>query len=247
MENTALKNFELQLKNERELYRELFLNASKSFKELIDNLKGDFTCKNCGKCGNSGAPDDITAKLPQGCAYRGWQEMVVHLIKTEVAPDIIGKTREILECRHSFQCKRTGTCCRLASSEFSYEELKEKARNNDSFARQFVEVFVPYKNIEDAKKVFPEYASILLEKFGEDGGLNFYHCKHLKDGNVCPIYESRPQICRDFPDDPLAILPPTCGYYAWKEEVAVAAYTFHAMSQIYGFNLEKITDALGKI
>jgi Fe-S-cluster containining protein len=243
-----MDNFALQLKNERALYRELFLNAQNSFKELINKLKADFSCKNCSGCDKnlvSDFPTDITAKLPKNCAYRGWQELVVHLIKTEVGPEVIGKMKEIQEYRHSFQCKRTGTCCRLASSEFSYKELLEKAKNNDNYASQFTEVFIPYEKIEEARAVFPEYIDLLLEKFGEDGGLNFYHCKYLQGDNVCPRYEDRPQICRDFPDDPMAIVPPTCGYYAWKEEVAVAAYTFHAMSQIYGFYLEKITNALG--
>jgi Fe-S-cluster containining protein len=243
-----IENFALQLKNERALYRELFLNAEKTFKELIKGMKADFSCLGCGECGkapNTDFPSDPAATLPQNCAFRGWQELIVHLIKTETAPVILGKTKEIREYRHSFQCKRTGTCCRLASSEFSYAELLEKAKNNDNYASQFTQVFVPYEKIEDARAVFPQYVDLLLAKFGEDGGLNFFHCKYLKGDNVCPIYEDRPQICRDFPDNPLAIIPPTCGYYAWKEEVAVAAYTFHAMSQIYGFYLEKIENALG--
>ncbi len=342
-----MEKFELQLKKERSLYRELFINAEKTFKELIKKMKLDFSCINCKTCcrlrysnlspvdifrlannendeiskeyikffvpygtdrnfqytedykisfennnrfakeaaqiysessyaeklilKHSGSvyfyycrnldennnctkeqksflcenfPNSISTILPENCTYRHWQNLVLHRIKTEIEPDIQLKIREILDYKNNFHCKRTGTCCRLASSEFSYEELKQKASNNDEFAKQFTGVFVPYTSTDEAQKVFPEYVSLLLERFDNDENINFFYCKHLKGENECPIYDDRPQICRDFPDNPLAIIPSHCGYYAWKDEVLVASYTFHAMSQIYDFYQEKIRDAI---
>ena len=60
----------------------------------------------------------------------------------------------------------------------------------------------------------------------------FYHCPKLNDCNRCKDYEKRPQICRDFPDNPLALLPKSCGYNAWKHEVEPVALMLHSMLEI---------------
>lgn len=341
-----MEKFESYLEKERELYRELFINAEKTFKNVLNNLKSDFSCNKCctcckirysqlppeeiyrlsvqendpvakkyiqfflpygadkdfvysqnsnitseennkkaaslknkanssyaqkilskhteevyfyfckylnenNECGEpdkkylcSTFPNSITTILPENCNFINWQKIALHRIKNEIAPEIELKKKELISYKNKFKCKRTGICCRLASSEFSYEELKQKANNNDEFARQFTGIFQPYRDIQEAREIFPEYVDFLIEKYGKDGKLNFYRCKHLKGVNECPIYEKRPQICRDFPDDPLSIIPPLCGYYEWKEEVSVAAYTFHAMKQIYSFYAEKLEKAL---
>jgi len=341
-----MEKFELQLENERDLYRELFLNAEKTFKELLKKMKSDFSCSKCSNCckvrysqlppeeihklangqndsiaenyiklflpygvdedfeysNNSkvtvednnhsaekqeckslcnyvknilskhsdpvyfyyckyldknnnctagdksllcnGFPNSVNTILPDNCGFKHWQNLVMDRIQNEIEPEIDLKIKEIMDYKNKFQCKRTGTCCKLASSEFSYEELQQKAWNKDEFARQFTQVFVPYKNFREARDVFPEYVDLIVKKFGKEENINFYYCKYLENDNECPIYENRPQICRDFPDNPLSVIPPVCGYYTWKEEVLVAAYTFHAMKQIYGFYLEKIKKAL---
>lgn len=212
-----------QLKKDRLLYRELFMNAAKSFKELMEGYKKNFNTD------------------------REWKEFILKKIRTEIEPDINKKVQELLDYRKHFLCKRTGTCCSLACSEFSYEELTQRAKNNDNFASQFTSVFVPYENTEDARKVYPEYVDLVLSTLEEGESANFFYCKHRQGKNICPIYEDRPQICRDFPDNPFAIIPPSCGYHDWKEEIIVAAYTYYAMAQIYGYYYEKISEELGVI
>jgi Fe-S-cluster containining protein len=154
------------------------------------------------------------------------------------------KLKEIDLYRSQFSCKKTGTCCKLASSEFSYEELKEKAQNGDNFASQFTSIFIPYKNIEEAKKVFPDYMEVVNDYMDSDEKIYFYHCPHITEDNLCSIYEDRPQICSDFPNNPLAILPPNCGFCEWKEEVIVATMLLHALIEICDFNIKKIEAAL---
>ncbi|MBN2894249.1 MAG: tetratricopeptide repeat protein [Bacteroidales bacterium] len=39
-----------------------------------------------------------------------------------------------------------------------------------------------------------------------------FACKHVDDKNVCKIYDSRPQICRDYPSG-IFSLKPECSYY----------------------------------
>lgn len=307
----------LKLKKDSKLYRELFFNAAKTFKELVDRYKSDFSCNKCStcckirysklppeeikrlaeeendaiaqeylelfapydnapeheyaklviskhdepiyfyyckhadepdKCTNKpfckDFPDSITTILPQECGYREWQDFIYKKIINEIGPDISQKVNELLDYKKSFECKRTGICCRLAGSEFTHEELKQKALNNDNFAAQFVSVFIPYENIQEARKVYPEYVDYLVDTNEIGEKLNLYHCKYLQGTNECPIYEDRPKICRDFPDNPFCLLPETCGFYKWKEEVVVAAYTYYAMMQVYGFYYEKIRAAM---
>jgi len=192
----------------------------------------------------SSFPNSITTILPIECGFRNWQKDALKKIKEEISRDILIKIQEIKEYRYSFDCKKTGSCCRLAGSEFSFEELSEKARNNDNFAKQFTGVFVPYEGIEEVKKLFPEYIDLYYKHFDEQDKIYFYHCKYITDDNLCSIYEFRPQICRDFPDNPLSILPSCCGYREWKDEVLVASMLLHALIEILEFNIQKIEYAL---
>ncbi len=190
-----------------------------------------------------GFPQSVSTILPSNCSYKNWQQAALAKINDEISKDILLKLKEIDLYRENFSCKQTGTCCRLASSEFSYEELKLKAQNGDNFAGQFTSVFVPYENLETARSVFPEFVDMVLSTLkGEK--VNFYHCKYIKDDNLCPIYDERPQICKDFPDNPLSILPPNCGFCEWKEDVNVASMLLHALIEISGFYCEKIKNAM---
>ena len=105
-------------------------------------------------------------------------------------------------------------------------------------------VFVPYNSKEDARKVYPEYIK-LLEDNKEDE-VYFYHCPKLLDCNKCSDYENRPQICRDFPDNPLSILPKSCGYSKWKEEVEPIALMLHSMMEIIQYYKEHINASINR-
>lgn len=141
---------------------------------------------------------------------------------------------DILERRKKIQCCGCASCCKLACSEFSYDELNLKAENGDKFATQFVSVFVPYEDEEDARKIYPEYFELLKDK-AQDEKVYFYHCPKVTGDNRCPDYQNRPQVCRDFPDNPLGFLPKKCGYTFWKEEVEDIALKLRATLEIVDF------------
>ncbi len=340
LESLTMNKLEQERKKNRVLYRELFYEADKTFKEQLNKLKENFSCLNCNSCcrirysnlspleifqlskeeeaisseyikifipygaeeffsyeknneitvelNNKSAlaaskdyvnkilskseepvyfyfckylddnkacidkeksslcrsfPNSVTAILPNNCGFSGWQRLCMDKIKNEIEPDLKIKAAEILAYRNNFSCSRTGTCCRLACSEYSYEELKQKAQNGDVFAGEFTGVFIPYTSIEEAGEIFPDYVNLVLETLDTGESIYFYHCPHITEDNFCTIYEKRPNICRDFPDNPLSILHPSCGFYDWKEEVMVASLTLHAMTYIYKFYLEKIGDS----
>jgi len=188
-------------------------------------------------------PDSVTTILPEQCVYKNWQKLCLDKIKNEIEPELQTKISQILTYKNEFSCKRTGTCCRLACSEYSYEQLKQKAAAGDNFAQEFTSIFVQYETLEEASKIFPDYVELVIDTLDSDEKIYFYHCPHVTDDNVCTIYEKRPGICKSFPDNPLSILPPICGYFPWKEETMVASMTLHAMTYIYNFYYDKIFSA----
>lgn len=146
---------------------------------------------------------------------------------------------ELLKRRESHECFGCAACCKLAVSEFSPEELSQKVQKNDNFASQFLSVFIPYESEAEAKKVYPEYFELLKEKASGEK-VYFYHCPKVTEDNRCPDYENRPQICKDFPDNPLGFLPKTCGFNDWKNEIEDDALKLQALIEIAGFYKNKV-------
>ena len=214
----------------RKEYREIFLKSAEEINSRIEKIRP----KNC--------KGEIFDKFPQNSEGKNWQEQTINLLQNEISKEIYRKLNEILAYRTKFNCNGCATCCNLACSEFSPEELRQKADNGDNFASQFLSVFIPYKDKEEARKIYPEYIE-LLEK-NKENEVYFYHCPKLTADNRCSDYENRPQICRDFPDNPLSILPESCGYKKWKEEIEPIALMLHAMIEIIEFYTTKIKEAL---
>ena len=214
------------IKTLRKEYREIFLKSAEEIKSKVDEIKPkDFN----GEIFDKYEKDSLGAK---------WQQETVKLLTGDISKEIYRKLNEILAYRKNFHCVGCATCCNLACSEFSPEELRQKADNGDNFAQQFLSVFIPYESKEEARKVYPEYIE-LLEK-NKEYDVYFYHCPKLTEDKKCSDYENRPQICRDFPDNPLSILPSSCGYKQWKEEVEPVALMLHSMVEIIDFYVTKI-------
>ena len=145
-------------------------------------------------------------------------------------PEIKSMLNEISHSRKGFSCAGCGACCRFAVSEFSPDELREKAQGGDNFASQFIQTFIPYESIDEARKIYPEYVAF-LENSGDDE-FYFYHCPKVTDDNRCPDYENRPQICRDFPDVTNLFLPKTCSFTPWKLKSQSVWLKLNAMIEI---------------
>ena len=79
-----------------------------------------------------------------------------------------------------------------------------------------------------------------LEKYDKEEDVYFYHCPKLNECKRCSDYENRPQICRDFPDNPLSILPESCGFYKWRQEVEPVVLMLHSMMEIIDYYRQKI-------
>ena len=143
-----------------------------------------------------------------------------------------------MDKKNGFECSQCGNCCRLATSEYSYNQLKQRAMRGDKYSKDFVSVFVPYATEEEAKLANPEYFDLLAE-VREEQKIYYYYCPKLV-GNKCSDYENRPDICKDFPHNPLKLLPSTCSFNAWKNVVAKQAMLLKAKVDIIEFYKTKL-------
>ena len=212
--------------NMKQMYREIFLKSSHAIKDSVDKIKPE------------GIEGDIFDSYEKGSEGQKWQYAVLDMFEKDISHEIYRKWNEILKLRENYSCNGCATCCNLACSEFSYDELKKRAKNGDKFATQFTGIFVPYKSKEEARKVYPQYIELLDNSVDEE--VYFYHCPKLNDCKRCSDYENRPQICRDFPDNPLSILPKSCGYYEWRKLAEPVAMMLHAMVEIIDYYKQKI-------
>lgn len=223
-----MDNLENEIKNIKSSYREFFLKFAGELNKCVYDSKP------------KSLEGEIFDTYPENSEGYIWQKSVLKLINDGIAPDTYKKLVQLKEYRKNekFQCKMCGACCKLAVSEFSPDELKEKATAGDNFATQFLSVFIPYENIEDAKKNYPEYFELI--KNTTDEKAYYYHCPKVTSDNKCPIYDERPQICKDFPDNPFAFLPKTCGYKKWKSEVLNDSLKLQAIVEIIEFYKNKL-------
>lgn len=166
-------------------------------------------------------------------------EEFLNFLNEDALKEVFENHLKIYEIRKKSSCLGCAACCKLACSEFSPEDLAQKAIAGDNFAQQFLSVFVPYKNESDAQSIYPEYFELLREK-AQGEKVYFYHCPKVTKDNRCPDYENRPQICRDFPDNPIAFLPSSCGFLSWKEESEPIALKMRAMLEIIEFYKSKL-------
>lgn len=141
----------------------------------------------------------------------------------------------INDVRLKVKCSGCGVCCRFAVSEYSPEELKKKAQSGDNYATQFVSTFIPYNSEDEYKNIYPQYLELLA---GQQ--YYVYHCPKVTEDNRCPDYKNRPQICKDFPDNPIAFLPPNCGFMDWKLKSEPVWLKLRAEVEIINYFLEKI-------
>ena len=209
-------------------YREIFLDTAGEIRAVVESVRP----KNFG--------GDIFKTYEVGSVGFNWQQTVLSVLDVRYCGYKKSGLRQIQLFRDECNCIGCGVCCKFAVSEFSPEELKIKAENGDNFASQFVSVFVPYEDLNDVKNIYPEYIQML--KDNEESGYYFYHCPKVTEDNKCPDYDNRPQICRDFPDNPIAFLPKNCGFKDWKLKSESVSLKLNAEAEIINFYKEKIKE-----
>ena len=221
-----MSDLNLKLNTMKKMYREIFMKSLDAIVVRVEEIRP------------KSFEGEIFAKYDKNSIGYEWQKSVIDMFEKDISREIYRKWQEILKYRENFSCKGCATCCNLACSEYSPEELKTRAANGDNFAKQFVSIFVPYNSKEEARTVYPEYIKLLEDNVSEE--TYFYHCPKLNDCKRCSDYENRPKICKDFPDNPLCILPKSCGFYEWRKEAEPVSMMLHAMVEIIDYYNQKI-------
>lgn len=221
-----MENLTSTLEDQRRKYREYFANSASEIQNRIEQIKPPNVYEN------------IFFNFPLNSDGQKWQQEVLNILENEISKNIYLEVQDILSKRSNYSCNCCATCCNLACSEFSPEELQQRANNGDKFAKQFLSIFIPYNSKEEAKSVYPDYIE-LLDK-NKEQNVYFYHCPKLSKDKKCSDYENRPQICRDFPDNPLTLLPASCGFCNWKNKYENIILHLHAMIEIVEYYKTKI-------
>jgi Fe-S-cluster containining protein len=223
----------------KQQYREIFQRAKNSLEAHLSAIRQEYACPTCDPKpaleDNNDAIASWLKKLHPGCGYRPWQERALAVIEQEAGRDILLKLQQIEAYKNTFSCHMCGMCCRMASSEHSYDELRTRAEAGDEFARQFTAIFLPYQSREAARRKAPDVVSAVLAEAGEEVGeaerVYFYHCPYIGEDNRCSIYgtEKRPAICASYPETPLSFVYEKCAWRPWKDETHTDTLAAHAL------------------
>ena len=220
-------------------YEQIFIEAAESIRKDLDEIKPKDACKDCLKKDCNLTKKDIFSAYPQGCKLREWQMQAITYLSGDYKTKLKAAYKAIMDKKDNYECNRCGACCKLAVSEYSYTQLKQRAMRGDKFSEDFVSVFVPYETEEEAKAVNPEYFELLNVLVSEEK-IYYYHCPKIDENNLCTIYEDRPNICKDFPHNPLKLLPSECSFNEWKNEVAHQSMLLKAKTDIIDFYKERL-------
>ena len=227
-----------QYDNMKDNYQQIFIEAAESIRSELDKFKPENPCTLCTVKNCEIKVKDPFADYPVGCAYRDWQKRIITFLSGDYRQKLKNIYKNIMDKKSEYQCIRCGNCCRLAVSEYSYEQLKQRAMRGDKFSRDFVSIFVPYNSEEEAQKANPEFFE-LFQEVAEQQIVYYYYCPKVKN-NECSDYENRPEICKEFPHNPLKLLPSTCSYNAWKNDVSHSALLLKAKTDIIEFYKQRL-------
>ncbi len=220
-------------------YKEIFTEAAKVIRYEIDKFKPNYNCNFCTiPCDIKKV--DIFEVFPPNCPYGTWQIKALSYLTNEYKAKLRVSKKTMMEKKNEYSCAKCGACCKLAVSEYSPMQLKQKAIRGDKYAREFSSIYVAYDSEEMAEAICPDYYNKLKELMDENERLYFYYCSKLGADDLCSDYENRPDICKDFPLTALKILPDTCGYLPWRESVNKLAMSIKAREDLIAFYKSRI-------
>ena len=219
-------------------YYKIFIEAAESIRKELDKFKPENPCTICSVKNCKIEKKDVFTDYPVGCAYREWQSQALSFLNGEYRQKLKNSYKIMMDKKEEYSCSCCGSCCKLAVSEYSYDQLKQRAFRGDKFSKDFVSVFVPYKTEEEAKQANPEYFELLNELM-EEQKIYYYYCPKVEN-NLCSDYENRPDICKDFPHNPLKLLPSICSFNAWRNSITKSAMLLKAKTDIIDFYKAKL-------
>jgi Fe-S-cluster containining protein len=236
--NQPITPIDSQYDDLKDNYKRIFVEAAESIQVEVNKFKPENPCAKCTVKNCKIEKKDVFTDYPIGCAYRDWQKQILAFLSGDYRQKLKNTYKMIMDKKCEHECSKCGNCCRLSTSEYSYEQLKQRAARGDKYSQDFISVFVPYETVDEAKQANPEFIK-LLEEIMEDQRVYYYYCPKLV-GNCCSDYENRPDICKNYPHNPLKLLPSTCSFNAWKNSVDKNAKLLKAKTDIIVFYKNKL-------
>lgn len=246
-------NIQYELSAIKSGYRAIFLSEEKTIREGLLKLRAQFSCENCEALDNEASMEMMLAFCGTDCGYVPWLNQAVSFLETTVGKRIVDDLTDIEAERDSQTCHQCGVCCRFASSEFSFDELTQKAKAGDEFAKQFTSIFLPYVSTDAAHQKFPDIVDAILDEVRAQSGSDsdnevdtapvyFYHCPYVGEDNKCTIYGTpkRPAICSQYPSTPLTFIYEKCAWKPWKDKRHTESMAVHARIEIATFYAAKL-------
>lgn len=222
------------LADTKQQYREMFRQAAQSLEAQLMGLRPQFNCPDCDGSGWL-VFSDCVKPLHIQCGYRAWQAAALRLVETHVGGEILAKLQQIESYKNTFSCHMCGACCRMASTDAPYEEMRRRAEAGDDFARQFISVFLPYESRQKAREKAPDIVEAVLAEAGleadGDERIFFYHCPYVGEDNRCTVFgtEKRPAICGSYPETPLSFVYKKCAWKPWKDQTHTDTLLAHGL------------------
>ena len=221
-------------------YEKIFIEAAESIRKELDTIKPENACEGCSnKDCKIGKKDIFAPYPPTGCKLREWQMQAITYLTGDYRTKLKAAYKAMMDKKSDYECNKCGDCCRLSVSQYSYQQLKQRAMKGDKYSEDFVSVFVPFETEEEARAVNPEYFA-LLNRLVEEDKIYYYYCPKISSDNLCTIYDQRPNICKEFPHNPLKLLPSKCSFNVWKNEISHQAMLLKAKTDIINFYKERL-------
>ena len=162
-------------------YEQIFIEAAESIRKELDTIKPKNACDGCSNKDCKIEKKDIFSPYPPtGCKLREWQMQAITYLTGDYRQKLKAAYKAIMDKKENYECNQCAACCMLSVSEYSYEQLKQRAMRGDKFSEDFISVFVPFDSEEDAKDVNPEYFE-LLNTLVEEDKIYYYYCPKLKN------------------------------------------------------------------
>ena len=103
-------------------------------------------------------------------------------------------------------CRHCGVCCKLIPIDIANKQLiRDGIQSVDD---DFFKFLVPL-SLQEAQSINDLYVKKVQEFFPR---VIFFRCKNLAEDNLCTSFDKH-EICKVFPNHPMAIIPDECGYY----------------------------------
>lgn len=222
-------------------YTDIFQTVQADFRQT---LAARWALSHCEHC-RTPLSLETFALCGVDCGHRQTLEDSLTWLDQGQGRTLVADLDQIETARNRIDCHQCGACCRLASAPDDYATLQAKAVAGDSFAQEFLSVFLPYASTEDARARFPALVDQQTQ-YANNQPLHFYHCPYVTEDNRCGVYGTtrRPKLCEAYPETPLVFVGNPCAWKPWQAEQTPAMHAAFAKGQLLTHWHARITQAL---